>query len=89
MSYEEIRPIFERVWDQNQSFIPMDSVKERESRKKTLARKRVGEKQSDKSAKSQKMKDDTEKEDLKEYLNIVPVEGLTIEALQTKYPLID
>ncbi|GKC17219.1 hypothetical protein Tco_1014001 [Tanacetum coccineum] len=89
MSYEEIRPIFERVWDQNQSFVPMDSEKERESRKKTLARKRAGEKQSDESAKRQKMKDDTEKEDLKEYLNIVPVEGLTIEALQTKYSLID
>ncbi|GKC76334.1 hypothetical protein Tco_1127108 [Tanacetum coccineum] len=25
MSYEEIRPIFERVWDQIQSFVPMDS----------------------------------------------------------------
>ncbi|GJX95278.1 hypothetical protein Tco_0349864 [Tanacetum coccineum] len=29
MSYEEIRPIFERVWDQTQSFIPMDSEKEK------------------------------------------------------------
>ncbi|GJW23085.1 hypothetical protein Tco_0033707 [Tanacetum coccineum] len=42
------------------------------SRKKTLARKRAGEKQSDQSAKRQKMKDDAEKEDFKEYLNIVP-----------------
>ncbi|GJW25900.1 putative ribonuclease H-like domain-containing protein [Tanacetum coccineum] len=25
MKYEDIRPIFERVWDQNQSFVPMDS----------------------------------------------------------------
>ncbi|GJX29187.1 hypothetical protein Tco_0237266 [Tanacetum coccineum] len=25
MSYEDIRPIFERVWDQNQAFIPMGS----------------------------------------------------------------
>ncbi|GJR69549.1 hypothetical protein Tco_0015614 [Tanacetum coccineum] len=24
MKYEDIRPIFERVWDQNQSFVPMD-----------------------------------------------------------------
>ncbi|GJZ34634.1 hypothetical protein Tco_0580451 [Tanacetum coccineum] len=96
MSYEEIRPIFERAWDQIQSFIPMDSEKERGSekktrgsRKKTLARKRAGEKQSYENAKRQKMKDDAEKEDLKEYLNIVPVEGMNIEALQTKYPLID
>ncbi|GJU83881.1 hypothetical protein Tco_1291427 [Tanacetum coccineum] len=35
MSYEEIRPIFERVWDQNQSFVPMDSEdKEKGSKKK-------------------------------------------------------
>ncbi|GKA37197.1 hypothetical protein Tco_0723762 [Tanacetum coccineum] len=35
MSYEEIKPIFERVWDQNQSFVPMDSEdKEKGSKKK-------------------------------------------------------
>ncbi|GKE43235.1 hypothetical protein Tco_1470519, partial [Tanacetum coccineum] len=34
MSYEEIRPIYERVWDQNQSFVPMDSEdKEKEYKK--------------------------------------------------------
>ncbi|GJR86439.1 hypothetical protein Tco_0210450 [Tanacetum coccineum] len=30
MSYEDIRPISERVWDQNQAFIPMDSEIEKE-----------------------------------------------------------
>ncbi|GJQ93730.1 hypothetical protein Tco_0004869 [Tanacetum coccineum] len=94
MSYQEIRPIFERVWDQIQSFIPMDSEKEKGSekkgsRKKTFARKRASEKQSDESAKRQNQKDDAEKEDLKEYLNIVPEDGINIEALQTMYPLID
>ncbi|GKE09409.1 hypothetical protein Tco_1412960 [Tanacetum coccineum] len=96
MSYEDIRPIFERVWDQTQSFIPMDSEKEKDSekkaggsRKKTLARKRADEKQSDKSDKRQKKKDDAEKEEFIEYLNIVPEEGMHVEALQTKYPLID
>ncbi|GKA92547.1 hypothetical protein Tco_0814472 [Tanacetum coccineum] len=52
MSYEEIRPIFERVWDHNQSFVPMDyedkekgsKKKAGGSRKKTLARKRACEK---------------------------------------------
>ncbi|GJS15267.1 hypothetical protein Tco_0409739 [Tanacetum coccineum] len=34
MTYEEIRPIFEKVWDQTQSFVPMDSEKEKESAKK-------------------------------------------------------
>ncbi|GJT67044.1 hypothetical protein Tco_1018524, partial [Tanacetum coccineum] len=24
MSYDEIRPIFEKVWDFNQQFVPMD-----------------------------------------------------------------
>ncbi|GJS02705.1 putative ribonuclease H-like domain-containing protein [Tanacetum coccineum] len=59
------------------------------SRKKTLARKRAGEKKREESAKRQKMKDNTEKEDLKEYLNIVPEEGMTVETLQTKHPIID
>ncbi|GJZ51918.1 ribonuclease H-like domain, reverse transcriptase, RNA-dependent DNA polymerase [Tanacetum coccineum] len=30
MKYEDIRPIFEKVWDQIQSFAPMDSKKEKE-----------------------------------------------------------
>ncbi|GJU35501.1 hypothetical protein Tco_1183855 [Tanacetum coccineum] len=30
ISYEDIRPIFERVWDQNQSFVPKDSEIEKE-----------------------------------------------------------
>ncbi|GJT34831.1 hypothetical protein Tco_0925250 [Tanacetum coccineum] len=46
MKYEDIRPIFEKVWDQIQSFAPMDSEKEKGSekkgnRKKTLAKKRI------------------------------------------------
>ncbi|GKB48347.1 hypothetical protein Tco_0899100 [Tanacetum coccineum] len=34
MSYEDIRPIFERVWDQNQSFIPKDFEIEKEVMKR-------------------------------------------------------
>ncbi|GJX74813.1 hypothetical protein Tco_0313408 [Tanacetum coccineum] len=30
MSYEDIRPIFERVWDQNNAFVPKDSEIEKE-----------------------------------------------------------
>ncbi|GKE64044.1 hypothetical protein Tco_1518205, partial [Tanacetum coccineum] len=70
MKYEDIRPIFEKVWDQIQSFAPMDSEKEKGSekkgsRKKSLARKRAGEKQSEESTKRQKIEDDIEKEELK------------------------
>ncbi|GJZ23569.1 hypothetical protein Tco_0561028 [Tanacetum coccineum] len=34
MSYEDIRPIFERVWDQNNAFIPKDSEIEKEVMKR-------------------------------------------------------
>ncbi|GJZ83127.1 putative ribonuclease H-like domain-containing protein [Tanacetum coccineum] len=35
MKYEEIRPIFERVWDQNQAFVPKDSKIEKEVMKRS------------------------------------------------------
>ncbi|GJY47996.1 hypothetical protein Tco_0437952 [Tanacetum coccineum] len=61
------------------------------SRKKTLARKRAGEKQSEESAKRKKLEDAVEKEELKTYLKIDPDEDRAInyEALATKYPIID
>ncbi|GJZ48203.1 putative ribonuclease H-like domain-containing protein, partial [Tanacetum coccineum] len=36
MPYEDIRPIFEKVWDQTQSFVPMDSEKEKSKGRKKL-----------------------------------------------------
>ncbi|GJZ79394.1 putative ribonuclease H-like domain-containing protein [Tanacetum coccineum] len=96
MKYEDIRPIFEKVWDQIQSFAPMDSEKEKGSekkgsRKKSLARKRAGEKQSEESTKRQKIEDDIEKEELKAYLDLVPREefAMEIESLATKYLIVD
>ncbi|GJX69331.1 hypothetical protein Tco_0305058, partial [Tanacetum coccineum] len=35
MSYEDIRPIFEKGWDQNQSFVPKDSEIEKEVMKRS------------------------------------------------------
>ncbi|GKC19616.1 putative ribonuclease H-like domain-containing protein [Tanacetum coccineum] len=96
MKYEDIRPIFEKVWDQIQSFAPMDSEKEKDSekkgsRKKSLARKRAGENQSEESTKRQKIEDDVEKEELKAYLDLVPREefAMEIESLSAKYPIVD
>ncbi|GJT88585.1 hypothetical protein Tco_1070302 [Tanacetum coccineum] len=97
ISYEEIRPIFERVWDQIQSFVPMDSGKEKGSekksrgrRKKSLARKRARETLSEESAKKQKLEDDIEKQEIQVYLNIVlEEESIDIESLATKYPIVD
>ncbi|GJS82532.1 hypothetical protein Tco_0749073 [Tanacetum coccineum] len=87
MKYEEIRPIFEKVWDQTHTFVPMDSEdKEKDSKKKaggsekkTLAKKRAGEKQSDQSAKRQTTQSDTKKEELKAYLDIVPGEEFSMD----------
>ncbi|GKE07541.1 hypothetical protein Tco_1399559 [Tanacetum coccineum] len=61
------------------------------SRKKSLARKRAYEKQSEESTKRQKIEDDVEKEELKAYLDLVPREefAMEIESLATKYPIVD
>ncbi|GJS71388.1 hypothetical protein Tco_0704229 [Tanacetum coccineum] len=61
------------------------------SRKKTLSKKRAGEKQSEESAKRKKLEDAAEKEELKTYLKIDPDEDRAVnyEALATKYPIID
>ncbi|GJW26025.1 hypothetical protein Tco_0039836 [Tanacetum coccineum] len=106
MSYEEIRPIFERVWDQIQSFVPMDSEKEKGSEKKTEGRlKRAGQNIVEEPAKRQKTTEASEsiqeqpseepkadklsQEQLQQMMLVVPEEGMHIEALQIKYPIID
>ncbi|GKC74986.1 hypothetical protein Tco_1125760 [Tanacetum coccineum] len=96
MKYEDIIPIFEKVWDQIQSFAPMDFEKgkgseKKGSRKKSLARKRASEKQSEESTKRQKIEDDIEKEELKAYLDLVPREefAMEIESLGTEYLIVD
>ncbi|GJY08386.1 hypothetical protein Tco_0375440 [Tanacetum coccineum] len=93
-SMKDIRPIFEKVWDQNQYFVSMDSEDNEKgskkkaggSRRKQLARKRASEKQSDQSAKRQKTEYEKEKEELKAYLDLVPREefAMDIESLATK-----
>ncbi|GJR29380.1 hypothetical protein Tco_1105612 [Tanacetum coccineum] len=75
MSYEEIRHIFERVWDQVQSFVPMDSEKEKE----------LVQEQPNEDSKA----DELSQEQLQQMMLIVPEEGMHIEALQIKYPIID
>nr|GEW47217.1 xylulose kinase-1 [Tanacetum cinerariifolium] len=107
MSYEDIRHIFEKVWDQIHSFVPINSELEvqrskrtvqeverqsteeekgkksddsrKPTRKKTLARKRARGNDSQKSVKKQKLEDDTEKKELKAYLDIVPEDEIVME----------
>ncbi|GJS73943.1 hypothetical protein Tco_0706784 [Tanacetum coccineum] len=88
MIYEDIRPIFERVWDQNQAFIPMGFEIEKE------VMKILGfdlQQESSKPVKEEiKLEDDTEKEELQVYLNIVPEdESRDVESLATKYPIVN
>ncbi|GKC36639.1 hypothetical protein Tco_1049023 [Tanacetum coccineum] len=97
MSYDDIRRIFEKVWDQIHSFVLMDFELEVQRlkrkggrRKKSLARKRRRETLSEESAKKQKLEDDAEKEELQVYLNIVSEdEGLDVESLSTRNPIVD
>ncbi|GKD46649.1 hypothetical protein Tco_1271294 [Tanacetum coccineum] len=74
-TYEEIHGLYERQQKRNQDFISMDtkvindsknnssSKPARGSRKKTLSRKRAGEKKSEESAKKQKLEDVTEEQE--------------------------
>ncbi|GKA92388.1 hypothetical protein Tco_0814313 [Tanacetum coccineum] len=127
MSYNDIRPIFERVWDHVNTFILIRSeIKEGSSkpserkaskpvkeeriqeedvkpeqieiekkvagtRRKTLARRRSGEKKSEENVKRQKLEDDAEKEELRVHMDIVLKEDIAIgiESLDTSYSIVD
>ncbi|GJT04532.1 hypothetical protein Tco_0838994 [Tanacetum coccineum] len=92
MSYDDIRPIYEKVWDQVHSFVPMDSEEEVHRLKK------AGQDVKAKPAKRQRTKEVSEsvqeqidklsQEQLNQMVIIVPDEGINVEALQTKYPII-
>ncbi|GJT56697.1 hypothetical protein Tco_0991751 [Tanacetum coccineum] len=58
MKYEEIRPIFERIWDQNQAFIPKDS----EIEKEVMKRSGFIQKQSTKEEKEKKKDEESSKQ---------------------------
>ncbi|GJZ51888.1 hypothetical protein Tco_0606403 [Tanacetum coccineum] len=75
MSYNEIRPIFEKVWDFNQHIEPMDMEHGSEKMKSP---EKIEE-------------EDAEKEELKGFLDIIPREDVAedVESLSTKYPIVD
>ncbi|GKA41588.1 hypothetical protein Tco_0734248 [Tanacetum coccineum] len=97
MSYEDIRPIFERVWDQNNAFVPKDSKIEKEVMKRPgfdfqqkSSKKRSKEDFDEDNAKKQKLEDDAEKKELRDSMDVVPRDDIAIdvESLATKYPII-
>ncbi|GJV18887.1 ribonuclease H-like domain-containing protein [Tanacetum coccineum] len=98
MSYEDIRPIFERVWDQNNAFVPKDSEIEKEVMKRPgfnfqqkSSKKRSREDSDKDNAKKQKLEDDAEKKELRDSMDVVLRDDIAIdvESLATKYPIVD
>ncbi|GJR03435.1 hypothetical protein Tco_0526419 [Tanacetum coccineum] len=98
MSYEDIRPIFERVWDQNNAFVPKDSEIEKEVMKRPgfdfqqkSSKKRSREDSDEDNAKKQKLENDAEKKELRDSMDVVPRDDIAIdiESLATKYPIVD
>ncbi|GKE40478.1 hypothetical protein Tco_1463883, partial [Tanacetum coccineum] len=99
MSYNDIRPIFEKVWDYIYAFVPMDSELEvqRSKRKgqnveaEPSKRQRTGEvlesvqEHIDEESKIEELS----QEQLHQLIITVPEEGIHVEALQTKYPIVD
>ncbi|GJR47741.1 hypothetical protein Tco_1275497 [Tanacetum coccineum] len=98
MSYEDIIPIFERVWDQNNAFVPKDSKIEKEVMKRPgfnfqqkSSKKRSREDFDEDNANKQKLKDDAEKKEIRDSMDVVPIDDIAIdvESLATKYPIVD
>ncbi|GKA93942.1 hypothetical protein Tco_0815928 [Tanacetum coccineum] len=119
MSYDEIRPIFEKVWDFNQHIEPMEhetkkmkspekspekmkspekiveeDVDTQEEMKEVVKEPRAKKKKSiprKSTRKRQKMEEDAEKEELKGFLDIIPIEEVPIEveSISTKFPIVD
>ncbi|GJX03566.1 hypothetical protein Tco_0189482 [Tanacetum coccineum] len=75
MSYEDIRPIFEKVWDFNHTFVPKDSDIEKEVMQSS------GFNLQQESKKAEENKNDQEEEDIIKYIEIVPVEEIAIDAI--------
>ncbi|GJU34368.1 putative ribonuclease H-like domain-containing protein [Tanacetum coccineum] len=98
MSYEDIRPIFERVWDQNNAFVPKDFKIEKEVMKRPRfdfqqksSKKKSREDSDEDNAKKQKLENDGKKKELKDSMDVVPRDDIAIdiESLDTKYPIVD
>nr|GEX26400.1 hypothetical protein [Tanacetum cinerariifolium] len=83
MALEEIREKFIPVWKQIEDFVPI-AFKEKGERMK-----RKGLRLEQESAKKMKTSEEVSEEDLKEMMQLVPVEEVYVEALQVKHPIID
>ncbi|GKC36757.1 hypothetical protein Tco_1049141, partial [Tanacetum coccineum] len=100
MSYEDIRPIFEKVWDQIHSFVPMESDISVLKKTSGISKRNAEEELIQDNSKKQKTEESfvpveeselvkLSQEEIQEMMIVVPDEGMRVEALQTKYPIID
>ncbi|GJS25141.1 retrovirus-related pol polyprotein from transposon TNT 1-94 [Tanacetum coccineum] len=100
MSYEDIRPIFERVWDQNNAFVPKDSEIKKEVMKRPgfnfqqkSSIKRSREDFDEDNAKKQKLENDAEKKELRDSMDVVLRDDIAIDVelllLNTQYEMLD
>nr|GEV75505.1 putative ribonuclease H-like domain-containing protein [Tanacetum cinerariifolium] len=87
MKYEDIRPIFERVWDQIHTFVPKDSKIEKEVMKRSRfhlqqesSKKQKLDEQTEEGVEAQ-ADTDQEVEEMKLYVKIVPDEDIAIDAI--------
>nr|GEZ26716.1 hypothetical protein [Tanacetum cinerariifolium] len=83
LTLEEIREKFIHVWKQFEDFVPMASKEEGERVK------RKGLKLEQGSAKKMKTSEEVSEKDLKDMMQLVPVEGVYVEALQVKHLIVD
>nr|GEW50624.1 putative ribonuclease H-like domain-containing protein [Tanacetum cinerariifolium] len=83
MTLEQIREKFIPVWKQIEDFVPMASKEEGERVKMKGLKLQQG------SAKKMKTSEDVSEEDLKEMMQLVPMEEVYVEALQVKHPIVD
>ncbi|GJT30767.1 retrovirus-related pol polyprotein from transposon TNT 1-94 [Tanacetum coccineum] len=98
-SFDEIKELFETTMKRVNTFTPMESGDtvpkvvagsskrdvEQELNQESSKRQKIGEG----SEPAEESKDELSQEQLQQVMIIVPEEGMNIEALQTKYPIID
>ncbi|GJW69427.1 retrovirus-related pol polyprotein from transposon TNT 1-94 [Tanacetum coccineum] len=99
LSFDEIKKLFETTMKRVNTFTPMESDdtfpkivavsskrdEEQELNQKSSKRQKKGEG----SEPAKESKDELSQEQLQQLMIIVPEEGINVEALQTKYPIID
>ncbi|GKB65917.1 hypothetical protein Tco_0927329, partial [Tanacetum coccineum] len=96
MYYNDIRPIFEKSPEKERSSekIVEEKVVTQEEKKEFVKEPGIKRKKSiprKSTRKRQKMEEDSEKEELKEFLDIIPREEVPIEveSISTKFPIVD